>query len=99
MHKEFLTSRYLFGLLDFLLCLLGFGLGIFYTCKGLCKLGLFRLKLMLHGLEPFAELLDLLLYLAHSGILLLELYAFQRHLVFGLGQCFLQRGHFGGGPC
>ena len=73
LHKEFLTRRYLFGLLDFLLCPLSFGLGIFYTCKGLRKLGLFCFKLMLHGLELLAELLELFLYFAHSGFLLFAL--------------------------
>ena len=98
LHKEFLTRRYLFGLLDFLLCLLGFGLGVFYTSKGLRKLDLFHLKLMLHRLKLFAELLELLLYLAPSSTLLFALLAFQGRLIFGLGQCFLQIRHFGGGP-
>ena len=53
---------------------------------------------MLQGLELLAELLELLLYLAHSSILLFALLALQGRLVFGLGQCFLQRRHFGGGP-
>ena len=98
-HKEFLTRRYLFGLLDFLLFPLGFGLGVFYTCKGLRKLGLFCFKLMLHGLEPLAELLEIFLYFAHSGFLLFALLALQGRFVFGLGQSLLERRHFGGGLC
>ena len=92
LHKECLTRRYLLGRLDFLLCLVGFGLGVSHTRKGLRKPGLFHLKIMLHGLELLAELLELLLYLAHSSILLFC-------LVFGLGQRFLQGRHFGSGPC
>ena len=99
LHKKILTRSYFLGLLDFPLCPLGFGLGVFYTCQGLHKLGLLGFKLMLHGLELFAELLELLLYLAHSGFLLFALLAFQGRLVFGLGQRFLERRHFGGGLC
>ena len=99
LHKEFLTRRYLFGLLDFLLCLLGFGLGVFHTHKGLRKLGLFHLQIMLHGLVLLAEVPELLLYLAHSSTLLFALLAFQGRFVFGLGHRFLQGRHFGGGPC
>ena len=76
LHKECLTRRYLLGRLDFLLGLLGFGLGVFHAQKGLRKLILFRLEVTLQGLELLAELLELLLYLAHSSILLLALLAF-----------------------
>ena len=99
LHKKSFTRCYLFGLLDLLLCPLGFGLGVFYTCKGLRKLGLFCFKLILHGLELFAELLELFLYLTHSGFLLFVLLAFQGRFVFGLGQRLLERCHFGGGLC
>ena len=99
LHKEFLTRRYLLGRLDFLLCLFGFGLGVFHTRKGLHKLSLFHLKIMLQGLELLVELLELLLYLAHSSILLFALLAFRGRLVFDLGQRFIQGRHFGGGPC
>ena len=99
MHKKFLTCRYLFGLLDLLLCPLGFSLGVFYICKGLRKLGLFCFKLMLRRLELLAELLELFLYLAHSGLLLFALLEFQGRFVFGLGQCLLERRHFGGSLC
>ena len=99
LHKECLTRRYLFGCLDFLLGLFGFGLGVFCICKGLRKLGLFCFKVMLHGLELLAEVPELLLYLAHSSILLFVLLAFQGRLVVGLGQRFLERRHFGGGLC
>ena len=85
LHKECLTRRYLLGRLDFLLGLFGFDLGVFYSCKGLRKLGLFCFKLMLRGLELLAELLELLLYLAHSSILLLALLALQSRLVLSLG--------------
>ena len=85
LHKEFLTRLYLLGRLDFLLCLLSFVLGVFHTHKGLRKLGLFHLKIMLQGLELFAEILELLLYLAHSSILLPTLLALQSRLVLGLG--------------
>ena len=98
LHKEYLTRRYLLGHLDFLLYLFGFGLGVFHTRKGLRKLSLFHLKIMLQGLELLAELLELFLYLAHSSILLFALLALQGRLVFGLGQRFLQRRHFLGGP-
>ena len=98
LHKEFLTCRYLFGLLDFLLYLLGFGLGVLHTHKGLRKLGLFHLQIMLHGLALLAEVPELLLYLAHSSTLLFVLLAFQGRLVLCLGQRFLQGRHFGGGP-
>ena len=77
LHKKILTRRYLFGLLDLLLCPLGFGLGVFYICKGLRKLGLFCFKLPLRRLELLAELLELFLYLAHSGLLLFALLEFQ----------------------
>ena len=77
---------------------LGFGLGVFCICKGLCKLGLFCFKLPLRRLELLAELLELFLYLAHSGLLLFALLDFQGRFVFGLGQCLLERRHFGGGP-
>ena len=99
LHKECLTRRYLLGRLDFFLCLLGFGLGVFHTCKGLRKPGLFHIKIMLHGLELLAKFLELLLYLAHSSILLFALLAVQGRLVFGLRQRYLQGRHFGGGPC
>ena len=89
LHKELLTRCYLFGLLDLLMCLLGFGLGVFHTHQGLRKLGLFHLQIMLHGLIPLVEVPELLLYLAHSSILLFALLVFQGRLVFGLGQCFL----------
>ena len=97
LHKEFLTCRYLFGLLDLLLCPIGFGLGVFYICKGLRKLNLFCFQLMLRRLELLAELLELLLYLAHSGLLLFALLEFQGRFVFGLGQRLFERRHFGGG--
>ena len=99
LHKDFLIRWYPFGLLDFLLCLLSFGLGTFHTHQGLRKLGHFRLQIMLHGLVLLAKVLGLLLYLAHSSTLLFVLLAFQGRLVFGLGQQFLQGRHFGGGPC
>ena len=99
LHKKFLTRHYLLGLLDLLLCPLGSGLGVFYICKGLRKLDLFCFKLMLHGLELLAELLELFLYLAHSGLLFFALLEFQGRLVFGLGQRLLERRHFGGGLC
>ena len=85
LHNECLTHRYLLGRLDFLLCLFGFGLGVFHTRKGLRKLSLFHLKIMLQGLELLAELLELLLYLAHPSILLFTLNALRGLLVFGLG--------------
>ena len=99
LHKKFLTRRYLFGLLDLLLCPLGFGLGVFYICKGLRKLGLLCFKLPLRRLELLAELLELFLYLAHSGLFLFALLEFQGRFVFGLGQRLLERRHFGGGLC
>ena len=85
LHKELLTRCYLFGLLNFLLCLLGFGLGIFHIHKGLRKLDLFHLQIMLHGLELLAEVPELLLYLTHSSTLLFALLTFRGCLVFGLG--------------
>ena len=97
LHKECLTRRYLLGHLDFLLGLFGLGLGVFHTRKGLRMLRLLRLEVTLQGLELLAELLELLLYLAHSSILLFALLALQGRLVFCLGQRFLQRWHFGGG--
>ena len=97
LHKEFLTRRYLFGLLDLLLCPIGFGLRVFYICKGLRKLGLFFFKLMIHGLELLADLLELFLYFAHSGFLLFALLALQGRFVFGLGQHLLEGRHFSGG--
>ena len=99
LHKKFLTRRYFLGLLDLLLSPLGFGLGVFYICEGLRKLSLFCFKLMLHGLELLAELLELFLYLAHSGLLLFALLEFQGRFVFGLGQRLLERRYFGGGLC
>ena len=85
LHNECLTRFYLLGRLDFLLGLLGFGPGIFCALKGLRKLGLFRLEVTLQGLELLAELLELLLYLAHPSILLFTLNALRSRLVFGLG--------------
>ena len=67
LHNECLTRRYLLGHLDFLESLLGFGLGVFRTLKGLGKLRLLRLEVMLQGLELLAELLELLLYLSHRA--------------------------------
>ena len=99
LHKNFLTHRYFLGLLDLLLSPLGFGLGVFCICKGLRKLGLLCFKLPLRRLELLAELLELFLYLAHSGLLLFELLEFQGRFVFGLGQRLLERRHFGGGLC
>ena len=99
LHKEFLTRRYLFGLLDLLVCPLGFGLGVLYICKGLRKLSLIFFKLLLHGLELLAELLELFLYFAHPGFLLFALLALHGRLEFGLGQRFLERRHFAGGLC
>ena len=98
LHKECLTHRYLLGRLDFLLGLFGFGLGVFHTRKGLRKLRLLRLVVTLQGLELLAELLELLLYLAHPSILLFALNALHGRLVVGLGQRFLQGRHFGRGP-
>ena len=80
------------------MCHLGFGLGIFYTSKGLRKLGLFHLKLMIHGLELLVELLELLLDLIYPSLLLLALGALLGRLIFGLGQRFLKGCHFGRGP-
>ena len=75
LHNECLTRRYLLGRLDFLLGLLGFGLGVFHALKGLCKLRLLHLEVTLQGLKLLAELLELLLYLAHPSILLFMLSA------------------------
>ena len=98
LHNECLTQRYLLGRLDFLLGLLGFCLGVFHDLEGLCKLRLLRLEVMLQGLEFLAELLELLLYLAHPSILLFTLGALYGRVGFGLGQHFLQGRHFGRGP-
>ena len=68
LHKECLTRRYLLGRLDFLEGLLGFCLVLFRALEGLCKLRILRLEVMLQGLEFLAELLELLLYLAHPSI-------------------------------
>ena len=65
LHNECLTCRYLLGRLDFLLGLLGFSPGVFHALKGIRKLRLFRLEVTLQGLELLAELLELLLYVAH----------------------------------
>ena len=51
----------------FLLGLFGFGLGVFHAQKGLRKFRLLRLEVTLQGLELLAELLELLLYLAHPA--------------------------------
>ena len=85
LHNECLTRCYLLSRLDFLLSLLGFGLGVFHAQKGLRKLRLLRLEVTLQGLELIAELLELLLYLTHRSILLLTLNALHGRLVFGLG--------------
>ena len=98
LHKECLTRRYLLGRLDFLLGLFGFGLGVLHAQKGLRKFRLLRLEVTLQGLELLAELLELLLYLAHPSILLFALDALQGCLVLGLGQRFLQGRHFSCGP-
>ena len=86
LHKELLTRCYLFGLLDLLLCFPGFGLGVFQVHKGLHKLGLFHLQIMLHGLAFLAEVLELLLYLTNPSTLLLALLTLPGRPVFGLGQ-------------
>ena len=75
LHKECLTHRCLLGRLDFLLGFFGFGLGTFHAYKGLRKFRLLRLVVTLQGLELPAELLELLLYLAHPSILLFALNA------------------------
>ena len=85
LHNECLTRRYLLGRLDFLLGLLGFGLGVFRALEGLHKLRLLRLEVMLQGLKLLAELLELLPYLAHPSILLFTLNMLCGRLVFRLG--------------
>ena len=85
LHNECLTHRYLVGRLDFLLGLLGFGLGVFRALEDLCKLRLLCLEVTLQGLELLAKLLELLLYLAQPSILLFTLSALHGRLVFGLG--------------
>ena len=99
LHKEYLTRHYFLSRLDFLLGLLGLGPGVFRALKGLRKLTLFRLEVTLQGLKLLAELLELLLYLAHPSILLLTINTLCGRLVFGLGQRLLQGRHFGGVPC
>ena len=98
LHNECLTRRYLLGRLNFLEGLLGFGLGVSRALEGLRKIGLLRLEVMLQGLEHFAELLELLLYLSHPSILLFTLGALCVRLGFGFGQRFLQGRHFGRRP-
>ena len=85
LHNKCLIHRYLLGHLDFLEVLLGFGLGVFHALKGLCKLRLSRLEVTLQGLKLLANLLELLLYLAHPSILLFTLNTLCGRLVFGLG--------------
>ena len=98
LHKELLARCYLLGLLDLLLCCLGFGLGVFEIRKGLRKLGLFRLQIMLHGLTFLAEVLELLLYLTHPSTLLLALLTLRGRPVFGLRHRLLQGRHFSSVP-
>ena len=98
LRNECLTRSYLFGHLNFLESLLGFGLGVSHALEGLHKLRLLRLEVMLQGLEFLAELLELLLYLPHLSILLFTLGAPCGCLGFGLKQRFLQGRHFGRSP-
>ena len=52
---------------------------------GLRKLRLLRLGVTLQGLEFFAEVLELLLYLINPSLLFLTLGALLGRIVFGLG--------------
>ena len=90
MHKKSLTRRNLFGRLDFLEGLLGFGSSVLCALEGLGKLGLLSLRVTLQGLVLLDKILALLLDLAHPGLLLLTRGAFLGCFVFGLGQHLLK---------
>ena len=73
LHNECLNRCYLFGRLNLLEGLLGFGFGVLHALEGLSMLGLLRLRVTLQGLVFFDEILELLLDLIDPGLLLLAL--------------------------
>ena len=85
MHNKSLTCRDLLSRLDFLEDALGFGSSLMHALEGLRKLGLLRLGVTLQGLNFFAEVLELLLYLINPSLLFLPLDALLGRLVFSLG--------------
>ena len=98
LHNECLTRRYLLNRLNFLEGLLGFGLGMLCAFEGLRKLGPLCLRVKLQGLVFFGESQELLLHLAHTGLLFFSLNVLLGRLVLGLRQRLLQGHHFGHGP-
>ena len=98
LHIECLTRRNFIGRLNLLEGLLGFSFGVLRALEGLHKLRLLRLEVTLQGLEFFAEVLELLLYLINPSLLFFTLGALLGRFVFGLGQHLFKGRHLGRGP-
>ena len=85
LHNECLTRCHLLHRINLLEGLVGFSLGAPGASKRLRELGLSRLRVKLQGLVFFDESLELLLHLAHPGLLFFSLNALLGRIVFGLG--------------
>ena len=85
LHGERITRRNLLGCLNFLEGVLGFGSCILCALADLCQFGLLRLTITLQGLKSLDRALELLLRVAHPGLVLLARGTLLGHFVLCLG--------------